>query len=289
MAPKAMAPMTEPLAADDADAAPASQTVVAVERAADILVFFARADRAALGITEIASGLNLSKAVVHRVLASLRTRELIAYDDETRRYSLGPMALILGLTCLERLDVRQLASAELPQLSRQTGETTTVSLLAGHSRIYVDQVTPDRDVVMLVSLGVPFPLHAGSSSKAFLAFLPDEEIETYLEHTLEALTPGTITDKSKLRHEIRAIRRRGWADSVGERQSEAASVAAPIFDHRNRPAAVISVCGPADRFLQERDNAVVHLLETTTRLSRSLGAQVTQPAAPPVHSSPAAV
>lgn len=252
----------------------ASQTVTAVERAADILVFFARSEKRALGITEIANGLELSKAVVHRVLASFRSRDLVAYDDETRRYSLGPMALILGLTCLNRLDVRRLGSAELPALSRKTGETATLSVLTGSSRIYVDQVTPDREVIMSVSIGVPFPLHAGASSKAFLAFLPDDEIDAYLTGALEPLTTATITDKRMLKRELRTVRKRGWADSVAERQSGAASVAAPVLDHSNRPVAVISVCGPADRFDEQRDAAVRHLLETTTRLSRSLGAAV---------------
>ena len=39
----------------------------------------------------------------------------------------------------------------------------------GVERIYVDQVTPSREVKMTVQVGASFPLHAGSSSKAFLA------------------------------------------------------------------------------------------------------------------------
>ena len=46
-------------------------------------------------------------------------------------------------------------------LSRETQETATLSVLAGDGRIYVDQVTPPREIVMSVPLGQRFPLHAG--------------------------------------------------------------------------------------------------------------------------------
>ncbi|MTD15764.1 helix-turn-helix domain-containing protein [Nakamurella sp. YIM 132087] len=251
-----------------------SQTVAAVERAADVLLYFTRGNGPSLGITDIAAGLGLSKAAVHRVLASLRTRDLVELDENTRKYSLGPMAVVLGLAGLDRLDVRRTAAAELPALSAATGETATLSIRAGGTRVYVDQVTPAREMIMSVSIGVPYPLHAGASSKAFLAFLSDEEIQDYLGAgggALTPITPSTVTDVPKLLADLELIRERGWADSTGERQSGAASVAAPVRDRTGKPAAVISVCGPAARFAEEKDRAVSELLASTERLSMTLG------------------
>jgi DNA-binding IclR family transcriptional regulator len=268
VAPSRVSP--RPPVAEEEDAK-GSQTLAAVERAADILLYFTKVNFTELGITEIANGLGISKAVVHRMLASLRSRDLIAYDEATRRYALGPAALMLGLTCLDRLDVRKLAAAALPALSQATGETATLSVLAGNRRVYVDQATPDREVIMSVSIGIPFPLHAGASSKAFLAFLPPDQVDAYLNGSLDRLTDATITDERKLRRELKLIQKRGWAESVAERQSGAASVAAPILDHRRMPVAVISVCGPADRFATGHEAAVEKLLRTTSQLSARLG------------------
>ncbi len=92
---------------DGAAASVGSQTIATVERAADVLAMFSRAQEPTLGVTEIASALALSKAAVHRILASLRTRHFVDLDDETRRYSLGPAAFALGLAYQSRLDVRQ--------------------------------------------------------------------------------------------------------------------------------------------------------------------------------------
>jgi IclR family acetate operon transcriptional repressor len=248
-----------------------SQTVAAIERAADVLMYFTQVDQADLGVSDIAAGLGISKAVVHRVLASLRSRDLIKTDKHTRRYTLGPAALILGLSALNRIDIRQLALVELAALSAETNETATLSVRSGASRVYVDQVTPQRSVIMRVSIGIPFPLHAGSSSKAFLAFLPAPEIEHYLDGSLGAVTSSTQTDKVALLEELATIRASGWASSAGERQSGAASVAAPIFDGYGDVVAVLSLCGPMGRFLPERQRWVELVLAATARLSTLSG------------------
>lgn len=254
-----------------AEAAKASQTVAAVERAADVLLHFADSAGRTLGVTDIATDLGLSKAAVHRLLSSLRSRGLIAFDDRTRRYSLGPASLRLGLACLAQVDVRRIAAGELRTLSVRTNETTTLSIRQGDTRLYLEQVTPPREIIMSVAIGVPFPLHAGASSKAFLAFLDEAEVEAYLSRGLAKVTPATVTDVRKLRKELAEIRQQGWARSFGERQSGAASVAAPIFDHTHRPVAVVSICGPAERFADEVDACTPLLVEATARISAQLG------------------
>jgi DNA-binding IclR family transcriptional regulator len=248
-----------------------SQTIATVERAADVLNAFTEVDGETLGVTELAEKLALSKAVVHRILASLRAKGFVELEGSTRRYALGPAALALGLTYLQGIDVRDRARPFLRELSERTNETATLSVRRGDVRLYVDQVNPPREVRMTVRLGHPYPLHAGSSSKAFLAHLSDEEIDSLLDRVLEPLTSITITDAASLRAELKTVRERGYAISFGERQEGAGSVAAPVFDHEGRPAAVISVCGPLERFRREVDDIAPLLVDATGRLSRVLG------------------
>ncbi len=248
-----------------------SQTIATIVRATDVLQAFTVADGDTLGVTELAEMLGLSKAVVHRILASLRVKEFVEVDTETRRYSLGPSALALGLTYLQRLDVRDRARPLLREMSDKTNETSTLSIRHGDHRIYIDQVTPLREVKMTVQLGRSYPLHAGASSKAFLASLPESEIEAYLARPLDALTGRTITDPKALRTELKGIKEAGYAISFGERQEGAGSAAAPIMDHSGNPVAVISICGPVERFRSEIDEITPILLEAARRLSRQFG------------------
>ncbi|MFD0593216.1 IclR family transcriptional regulator [Catellatospora coxensis] len=115
-------------------------------------------------------------------------------------------------------------------------------------------------------------MHAGGSSKAFLAFLPDSEVDAYLDrHPLQPLTDKTVTDPAKLRKELAAIRKRGYATSLGERQAGAASIAAPVFDHDGHVVAVLSVAGPAARFKPEGSGNAQELVAAAARISEQLG------------------
>ena len=123
-----------------------------------------------------------------------------------------------------------------------------------------------------VQLGNPYPLHAGASSKAFLAFLSAEEIELYLaQHHLDPVTEKTIVDPEALRLELAAIKRRGYATSQGERQVGAASIAAPVFDHDGHVIAVLSAAGPLSRFKPRMADCAGRLLAAAGRVSAHLG------------------
>ncbi|MFI9625893.1 IclR family transcriptional regulator [Streptomyces sp. NPDC052042] len=268
-----MSPRKQSADAGDSTSQEATGQVIAtVERAMDVLMHFADTPTTTLGVTEIADALGMSKGVVHRVLASLRGKQLIQLDPVSRRYSLGVGAMRLGLSYLDRLEIRRIVAPELALLSQRTDETATLSLRTGWTRVYSDQVTPEREVIMSVSLGVPYPLHSGGSSKAFLAFLSKQEIEEYLvQARRDPPTGHTIDDVGRLRKELEEIRLRGWTQSFAERMSGAASVATPVLDHLGRPAAVISVCGPLERFREEVDDCVSALLDSARRLSAQMG------------------
>lgn len=256
---------------DGAGDAETGRRVATIDRAADVLFLFANDDRPSLGVTEIATELNISKAVVHRILTSLKERDLVAADATTRRYSLGPAVLLLAARYHQQLDIRPLARDTLERLSAATGETATLSVRSGWERYYVDQVLPPAEVRMTVQIGRGYPLHAGSSSKAFLASIDESEQDAILASgTLDALTPATITDIDTLRAELDTIRSRGVATSLGERQVGAASVAAPVFDVHG-VVAVISVCGPKERLEANLDEITTILLSETAALSARLG------------------
>ena len=250
------------------------QTITAVERTALVMSAFAQSDSQTLGVTEISNDLGISKAVVHRILNTLRSQGYITIDPATRRYMLGPAALELGLAFLRHVDVRDIAKPMLEELSAKTQETATLSIRSGTHRLYVDQVTPPREVKMTVVLGRSFPLHAGGSSKAILAHLGAEEIDTHISDVgLETLTESTITDPGLLLTDLAHIRELGYASSVNERQAGAASVAAPVFDHSGRPVAAISLCGPAERFRDEADEAAALIVAAGRQLSERMGYQ----------------
>jgi len=249
----------------------AEPTINAVLRAVDVLFCVAESEEPSIGVTEVSDKLAVSKAVVYRLLSSLRARGLVEIDEETHRYSLGPRVLALGEAYRARVDMRSVCRAEMEALVRCTDETATLSIRRGCRRTYIDQVTPYREVKMVVQLGQEFPLHAGASSKAFLAFLPAEQ-QRECTSELTKLTVQTVTSRSVLEHELELIRERGYAVSLGERDPSAGSIAAPIFAADSpSPVAVMSVCGPVERFSTELEAIPGLLCDATRRISARLG------------------
>jgi DNA-binding IclR family transcriptional regulator len=81
-----------------------------------------------------------------------------------------------------------------------------------------------------VPIGASLPLGRGSAGKVFLAWGPPAD-----------------EDVSDIGTSIITARRRGWADSYGEREPGVASVSAPIFAPSGQLLAAISVSGPDRR------------------------------------------
>jgi DNA-binding IclR family transcriptional regulator len=243
----------------------------AAARVADVLLLFTDGPDL-LGVSAVARELGLSKAVVHRILQTLVDRGLVVSRPSTRGYSLGPSAAALGARALRESQLRAVAMPVLRDLQRQTGETTTISALVAGGRVYLDQVESPLEIKMTVEVGRRFPLHAGSSSICMLAFLPAVEQESVLGAELTPLTDRTIVDPAALRDRLAEIRRRGVAESDGERQAGAASVAAPVFGLDGTVLGAVSVCGPAARIDEAaRDRIVSRIRTAADEVSRRLG------------------
>jgi DNA-binding IclR family transcriptional regulator len=241
------------------------------DRVAHVLYAFISGP-ASLGVSEVARELGLSKAVVHRIFQSLTASGFLQADANTRAYRLGPSSAALGARALRDLDMRRAAGPVLEALRDRTDETTTLTEIIGSSRVYLDQFESRQSIRMMVELGKPHALHAGGSGKSIMAFLPKDRQDQLISDGLEKVTEDTITDATKLRNELRTIASRGYAVSLGERQADAGSVAAPVFGGDGQVIGAVSVCGPVGRFDDEtvRRHAAL-VMEAGAEVSRRMG------------------
>lgn len=229
----------------------------AADRVSDVLLLFAQSDNP-LGVSQIARTLSLSKAVVHRILQSLTSRSLLQLVPGGSSYIIGPAATTLASKAWSQLDLRTLASPILKRLRAGTRETTTLSVLVGSHRIYLDQYESPQEVKMVVELGPRFALHSGASSRVILAFLPsaftDEAVRQLAEHQSDL-------DEDTYRHDLSIVREKGYAVSYNERRTGAASIAAPFFDASGNVMGSISSSGPAFRYGEEGHKDHVRLVK----------------------------
>jgi DNA-binding IclR family transcriptional regulator len=206
---------------------PAPTTGVGVlDRAVDVLD---AVEGGARSFTSIAEETGLTKPTAHRMITALQAHGFLMFIGGVG-YALGPRLLDLATTALRELPLRQLARPALEQLARTTGESAQLYVRHGDRRICIDAVESDSELRTIVQVGASLPLGRGSAGKVFLAWGPpsDEDVEDILQS-------------------IATTRRRGWADSYGEREPGVGSVSAPIFGPHHQLLAAISVSGPRSR------------------------------------------
>jgi DNA-binding IclR family transcriptional regulator len=201
-------------------------------------------------VNELATACGLNRSTTWRLLATLDSHGLIERDPVSQRYSLGYAFLRIAAGA----DVDPLVRRGRPVLellARETGEATNLAVARRFSLVYVDQVDPPH-VMAPNWFGRTVPLHATSTGKAYLAYLPEDEQEAVLPRRLDRYTATTVTERRKLADELRAVRRDGYAICVGELEDSLFGASAPVLSEQGRPVAIVSVWGTEHRMPRER-------------------------------------
>jgi DNA-binding IclR family transcriptional regulator len=193
----------------------------------------------------LAEGLGMSRSTVHRLLAPLVDAGLV--ERSPSGYRLGRHTAYLGGIYLDGLDLRSLAREHLESLVARTGETAHLVVRSGTEMTYIDKVESPAALRMHSRVGGRMPLYCTGAGKALLAFLPDDVTREVIAEGLVARTPTTIVDGAELRRDLALIRERGYSVDEVENEPGIRCIGAVVFGRDGRPAAAISLSGPANR------------------------------------------
>jgi DNA-binding IclR family transcriptional regulator len=244
----------------------------AANRVVDILELLA-ASPDGLALRDVSAQLEVPKSSLLPLLRALTAR---AYLEQGRagEYRLGPGVRDLGAAAPAHRELVEVARPALVDLMRRTGETVFLGTLSSDrtSIVYVDKVESDHIIRYAAGVGDRRPLHATSSGKVMLAFLPEEEREEIVRSlSLAPHTERTVTSGMALRASLDEIRRAGVCVTVDELVPGASGIAAPVFDRHGRVAGACAIGGPTDR-VRPRVRTLSTDVKTTARaLSARLG------------------
>lgn len=183
-------------------------------------------------LAELCERTALPRATAHRLAVGLELHGMLERNGDGL-WQIGPRVGALAATVQDPL--LDAAAHILPRLRDITGESVQLYRRDGTDRVCVASAEPPSGLRDTVPAGTRLPMSAGSGAKVLAAWSAD--------HVRRDLLAGaTYTERT-----LAEVRRRGWAQSVAERESGVASVAAPIRDGRGTVVAAISVSGPTDR------------------------------------------
>lgn len=240
-----MAVATEPDVTADGWGAALPPRVQSVDRALRLLEVVAATAPRGETVSTLAERCDINRATAWRLLGTLEARGLVERDPGTNRYRIG-LAMIRMSAAAGYDGLVRRTRHILERVSEQTGETADLAVAGQHGVTYVGEVAPPS--VMAVNwVAREVPLHATSTGKAFLAWLPPEEARNLLDAPLLRYTDTTVTDPEALMSQLRTIRDRGYAECAGELEPALYGVSAPILNTDQRPLGVFSIWGPVDR------------------------------------------
>lgn len=207
-----------------------------------------------IGVGELSRQLDLPKSTVQRLLRTLEQEGWAETSaDPVTRWQLSPRLLALARRNTPERSLRDIALPHLTALAERTGETIHFTVPDGDTRmVLIDRVDSIHPVRTFNPIGAGSPFHATSSGKAWLAMLPDTEIEAILERPLEKAMPNTVVDPRQLLHQILEVRERGYAVNISENRANVCAVAAAVPGPNGRPVAAVAISMPDIRFVPAR-------------------------------------
>jgi len=186
-----------------------------------------------LTLAGLVAATGLARPTAHRLATALEHHRLVT-RDLSGRFVLGPRLGELAVAAGED-KLLAVASPILIALRDATKESAQLYRRQGDQRICVavaERMSGLRDTV---PVGSALSMHAGSAAQILLAWEEPDRLHRGLQGAR-----FTATDLS-------AIRRRGWSQSVGEREPGVASVSAPIRGSGGKVIAAVSISGPIER------------------------------------------
>ena len=237
-------PMQE-VPAGPAAAAADSGGVIAVTRALQVLEAFRIGERQ-LSLAELSRRTGLHNTTVLRLARTLAHSGFMV-QNEDGQWRLGPASGWLGARYQAGFDINNVVEPTLRALSQVTQESASFYVREGNERACISRVEGPQSVRHHVRIGMRLPLDQGAPGRVILAFSGE---------------PGEVYE---------AIRRRGYHVSLGEREAQVSSVAAPVFGLNWRLLGSMCISGPTLRLDQERLQAHAHtVMDAANRLSYAL-------------------
>jgi DNA-binding IclR family transcriptional regulator len=206
---------------------------------------------ASLPLAELSRRTGMHKTTVLRLARTLaQSGYMVQRDDGAWR--LGPATGWLGARYQAGFDVNNAVEPALRQLSIVTGESASFYAREGDSRACISRVEGPQAVRHHVRIGERLPLDKGAPGKVILAFMGEK---------------GKVYEQ---------IRHRGYDISMGEREPEVASVAAPVFGLSWRLLGSMCISGPVSRLSQKKLEAHAKtVIAAANALSYELAGSVT--------------
>jgi DNA-binding IclR family transcriptional regulator len=234
--------------------APVSSGIGVVDKSVAILACVAEQPRT---LAELVEATALPRATAHRLAVALEVHRLLARDADGR-FVLGARVADLAAALPDPLVTA--AGPVLAWIRDECGESAQLYRRDGAERVCVAAAERTHGLRTTVPIGSRLPLTAGSGAQVICAWSDRASLA-------DVVAEAEFPERS-----LAEVRRRGWAQSIGQREAGVASVSAPVLGAGGELLAAVSISGPIERLGRSPGTRFAPVLITAARrLATTLG------------------
>lgn len=270
----AIARLVEPSQPDIDDDAEDRQRVgvQSLGRAFAILEEVAR-HREGIGLADLSKLVGLHNSTTFHLAKTMVSLGYIRQEKDSKRYRVGRPLFALAASALDEIEMVNVATPALEELSRETGESSHFAVRMGDAVVVIARTSGPGAFQLTDRVGVVRPAHCTALGKVILASLRPDQLERFLERVeLKPSTAHSITESPVLLREVAEIRRSGIAYDDGEFNLEVRCVAVPVKDFTGQIIGALGISGPiwrlSNQVMQSRAKTVQ---AASNRLSAAFG------------------
>jgi len=247
--------------------------VQSLGRAFAILEEVAR-HREGIGLAELSKLVGLHNSTTFHLAKTMVSLGYMRQERDSKRYRVGRPLFALAASALDEIEMVNLATPVLEDLSRETGESGHFAVRMGDTVVVIARTSGPGAFQLTDRVGVVRPAHCTALGKIILASLRPDQLKRFLERVeLKPSTAKSITEASVLLREIAEVRRSAIAIDDGEFNAEVRCIAVPVYNFTGDVIGALGISGPiwrmSDQVLKSRAKLVQAAAQ---RLSTEFGA-----------------
>jgi IclR family KDG regulon transcriptional repressor len=247
--------------------------VQSLGRAFAILEEVAR-HRDGIGLADLSKLVGLHNSTTFHLVKTMVSLGYIRQEKD-KRYRVGRPLFALAANCLDEIEMVNVATPVLEDLSRETGESGHFAVRMGDAVVVIARTSGPGAFQLTDRVGVTRPAHCTALGKMILASLNPDQLQRFVQRTeLKPSTDKSITEPAVLLREIEEIRRSGIAFDDGEYNAEVRCVAVPVRDFTGQTIGALGISGPIWRLsIQALQSRAKIVQAAADRLSEAFGAR----------------
>ena len=245
---------------------PAGSREKGLNRVLNILEFL-HANQRAIGIGELAKGLNAPRSTTYTLVRELVEAGLLELAGDGNRVYFGKKLYLYGMAYMRGNDLLRRGRQEVDTLSRETGETSELCMLQSGRYTIIHSSPGTRPFRISSATGLQIPLPWTASGRLLLAGLDRSQIEAMVTQDDLVLPDGRKLELDDFIDDIGKARVTGYCVTSGLVDAYTKCLAAPVFSAPGKVEATMCLVVPIDTSKERTGELLAVLRERAARLS----------------------